>query len=111
MNRMFGTIDLGVPLTLEDLKEIHKSPEVHRAWEIANKKYGEEVEQKIEEIQTAHDMYPTDDIRGEHTNCQLIGTMWNCGHVDRQYYIGETEGEQLIQLPLWPKGKAWNEEN
>jgi len=23
---------------------------------------------------------------------------------------GETE-EQLIQLPLWPKGKAWNEEN
>jgi len=50
MNRMFGTIDLGARLTLEDLKEIHKSPEVHRAWEIANKKYGEEVEQKIEEI-------------------------------------------------------------
>jgi len=72
---------------------------------------GEEELLQVEEIQTAHDMYPTDDIRGEHTNCQLIGTMWNCGHVDRQYYIGETEGEQLIQLPLWPKGKAWNEEN
>ena len=41
MNRMFGTIDLGVPLTLENLKEIHKSPEMYRAWEIANQKYME----------------------------------------------------------------------
>ena len=47
---MFGTIDLGVPLTLENLKEIHKSPEMYRAWEIANQKYMEEVLQKIKEI-------------------------------------------------------------
>ena len=50
MNRMFGTIDLGVPLTLENLKEIHKSPEMYRAWEIANQKYIEDIQQEIEEI-------------------------------------------------------------
>ena len=50
MNRMFGAIDLGVPLTLANLKEIHKSPEMHRAWEIANQKYIEDIQQEIEEI-------------------------------------------------------------
>jgi len=72
---------------------------------------GDETILYADELQTVHKMYPTDDISRDHTNCQLIGNMWNCGHVDRQYYIGKTEGEQLIQLPLWPRGKAWNEEN
>ena len=45
---MFGAIDLGVPLTLANLKEIHKSPEMHRAWEIANQKYIEDIQQEIE---------------------------------------------------------------
>ena len=71
---------------------------------------GEEELLQVEEIQTVHKMYPTDDIRGEHTNCQLIGTMWNCGHIDRQYYVSEAGENKELQLPLWPLGKAWNED-
>ena len=72
---------------------------------------GEEELLQVEEIQTVHKMYPTDDIRVLHTNCQLIGTMWNCGHIDRQYYVSETGEDKELQLPLWPLTKSWNVEN
>ena len=71
---------------------------------------GEEEVLLANELITAHDMYPTDDIYKEHTNCQLIGTMWNCGHIDRQYYIDEAEEDKGLQLPLWPLDKTWNED-
>ena len=59
---------------------------------------GEEEYLKAEIIETAHDMFPSDDIEYDHTNCQYIGNnLWNCGHSDLPD-LGEYE---WIQLPLF----------
>ena len=68
---------------------------------------GEEEYLEATMIETAHPIFPTDNIEYDHTNCQYIGNnLWNCGHSD----VPDISDTGLVQLPLWPLSKSWNED-